>query len=435
MTLQELEQYLQGNYNNWTSYEQNVDGAAQGLLGLGSGVSLNDLRLSQDLAHVPGSGSGGEAATNRGRDASNSAWSAVRQSGQPLYQDVNGQRVYMNTGWGYVDGDYVVSPGDDAPIGTYSVVGQKRGDGLTDVMLPIMAGLAGGPIAGAIAGSVEGGGGGPGFGDLLDFYNYVQDQPSGAGQTFADSQGNPSDRPPMPDQPIDGILDAIEGIVGGGDRGGINIPVPGLPFPIPGNMSWEQLMDMAKNAGTSIWEILSGGGEDQAPGGPQAGAPPTAGTAPPTGGSSSPSVPEEGSEGNWWDLDWDWWENEDERPTPGANPDAPPEEGPGTPGATTDTPGLGAGGAALALPFLFPLLQQDRKSRDPIELWDYQGPDRSYGYETPDYGTPVDRPLFDWQRQPNQPVQVAPDVQPRNPFMTPAELAMQRQRKMKEGLL
>lgn len=439
MTLQELEQYLRGNYDTWTAYDQRVNDAAQGLLGEEglNGLSLQDLRLSQDLAHVPGSGSGGEATADRRRDAMNNAWFTLQQSGQPLYQVIDGQRVYMNTGFGYVDGDYVVNPGQDAPIGTYSVAGQKRGDGLTDVMLPIMAGLAAGPLAGAAAGALEGGGG-PGLGDLLDFYEYQQNQPSGPGQTFADSQGNPAGgAPPLPEHPVQGVLDAIEGLIGGAD--GIKIPIPGLPFPIPGNLTWEQLMDMAAEAGKSVWEILSDIGSDDDAQSPTPGQPtaPGSGGQPPSSGGQQAPVPEEG-QGNWWDLGWDWWEDEDNAP---ANPDRPwdgeqPPD-PALPGAGAGAPG-GAGsggGAGLAFPFLLPLFMQDRDSGSTnYDLWGYQGPDTSWGYETPDYGTPVNRPLFDWERQPNQPIPVAPNTQPRNAFLTPAEKAMRRRQQI-EGLL
>jgi hypothetical protein len=450
MTLQELEQFLQGNYGDYRDYYDQFTNAQGGLLD-GTTLSIDDIRMSQDLAHVPGSGSGGERLTQAERDARNKAWSTVQNSGQPLYTVIDGQRVYMNTGFGYVDGDYVINPDPNAPIGSYTVAGQKRGDGLTDVMLPLVSSIVGGPLAGLLTGaSNPESGGAPGFGDLMNFYDYNTSQPDGYSQTFASDQENPHRPQPEP-YGIEKVLESIEGLLGGVDPGAIKIPIPGLPFPIPGGLTWEQLMDMAKRAGKTVWEVLSDiGGTDE--GGTTGG---TTGS-PPGGTTTTPPIVEE-DPGNWWDFGWDWWGKDDKdeeegglvlgpgdgpgpslpAPTPQDPFDGEQEENP-LPGGTGGGNGGGTadgGGAALALPFLLPWLMQDKdKPRGPIDLWDYQGPDQSYGYETPDYGTPVDRPLFDWERQPNQPIQVAPDVQPRNPFLTPAEKAMLRQRQL-EGLL
>lgn len=452
MTIEELTGLLQGNHG---TYQQHVSGVE-------NQSTLQGMLAGEDFAYQPGGRvqgvlTGGAHLPEKMQLAQQQAMQLMNNSGLPKYQTIDGQRVYLNTGFQYTDGDYLVRPDPNAPVGSYSVAGQKRGgDGWQDV-LGIAATVAN-PALGAVLNASQGGldGGSGGLGSLLDVANQISNlgTDSGRGQTFADSQGNPGERPQLPPSPVENALEWLEGLLGNVDPNAIKIPIPGLPFPIPGSMTWEQLMEMAKKAGKPVWEILSdvvGGGDADEPA-------PTSGGQPPTSGGGA--ADDQADPGNWWDIGWDWGSY----PTNPGDPDAPPASTPGTaapglpgatpqppwdgepqdqpepPGGTPQPPGATPGnpddGNGFTWPFLLPFpLPSQSKPKGKIDLWgDYQGPDQSYGYPTPDYGTPTNAPLFDWERQPGQPIQVAPDVQPRNEFLTPAEQALRRRQQL-EGLL
>lgn len=340
---------------------------------------------------------------------------------------------------------------------------------------------------------------------------------------------------------FDKIINGIEGIadaIFGGDPSVIQIPIPGMPISIPGNISWEDLLVIAEQVssatGRTIEEVVSditetienagagdvlvdGNGDgiddrdtdgdgvlseselgsgDSAPtvsdeascGIGQVAVPnedgtftcvsinadtgtdidqPTGnifrpsfcpsgyedenGTCYPSGypglpGTSQSEMPEDSGDsllpgGTGDDL------NEDPLDTP--FPGLPPTTGGGDlnddrdqyqptlfpgPAGGGQSPGASGGSAAdwAWLPGLFALASDDS---DPFEFTPktYQGPDTSYGYESPDYGEPDMASLFDFGEQSNQPIQVGYNVQSRRPVISPVE--RERRRRMQRGLL
>lgn len=233
---------------------------------------------------------------------------------------------------------------------------------------------------------------------------------------FADSRGNPTSNVDLKPVPGEGLLDWIGDNIGGTD--GLRIPIPGLPFPLPGNMSINDLWEIAKNTGRTIQQVIqdmtSGKGEDAF------------------------ESDEEDDSGIFIPGDDDSQRRptvvpgEDRDRTPPVSPvDIPPVNEnpnenirPGIEGSDTrNRPGFEA-----ALLGLLPFMAPDPKPQAPGEfnLWDYIGPDKSYGIERPDYGTPEMAALYDFPGQPNQPVGVDYNPQQRNDFINPVEAERRR---------
>lgn len=183
-----LSSQMQKNFNEYKGKEQGVQNP----------TSLTDRLAGEDFAYVPGGRvqgvlTGGAYLPEQQQLASTSSLNLIDRLGLPKYKDIDGQRVYLNTGFGYTDGDYSIRPQKDAPIGSYSVVGVKdRGKGKTDATLGLL-GMASGiinPLLGAAvtgldARDPEGGL----YGDLNQigkFAGFVMDQrnPGRYGETY-----------------------------------------------------------------------------------------------------------------------------------------------------------------------------------------------------------------------------------------------------------
>lgn len=208
--------------------------------------------------------------------------------------------------------------------------------------------------------------------------DFTQDTDSFAPQPGGDLQGDVSNP----------VTDALEGITGlidsifGGDAGNVMIPIPGLPVSIPGNISWQDLLDIAVEVATNtgqavndvLDQILSGveaAGEtvpDPGTGDPiDPGATPDPGTDPGEGtpATEDPLEPEDpitedpneddpdlvaycsagmpfGVAGNDWLMRCGDRYNTDGTPkTPGEEIEDPVDEDPATPGLDPEPPEVG----------------------------------------------------------------------------------------------
>ena len=162
---------LQQNFSNWQNYENALTNIEPG--GYDPAKFARDLRLEQDLAYVPGSGSGGEAGTDRQTAASNEAFRLAERLGMPL---VNEQGLGLNTGFTYTRDGMIFKPADGT-VGEYNIVPERTGSSsanfMTDVGIPLLLSTIAGPLsptfgtvgAGAFAGGLTGAAQG---GDLED---------------------------------------------------------------------------------------------------------------------------------------------------------------------------------------------------------------------------------------------------------------------------
>lgn len=230
------------------------------------------------------------------------------------------------------------------------------------------------------------------------------------------------------------ISSPLEGLLGG--RGDFSIRVPGLPFPIPGNMSWEDLLDtaadIAEATGETIQSVLDrmGGSEPEiAQGGAQE----------PSGGATGDlnEEDEQLSTGQPW-----WWESGDtdaipgeieevEVQMPGMEPSGPPVSPPELEEAEVQVPGVSpaegdsgafpglAAGALLGLGLIPMFSQPDRSSLRPGRT--LMQANESRLSDRPDYGDPVSYDLFQFGDRVSQPTQVGYDPDPRQETLTAAE--------------
>jgi hypothetical protein len=137
--------------------------------------TLQGVLASEDFGYVPGGRvqgvlTGGAYLPEQMQLGQQRSQQMLENSGLPKYQVIDGNRVYLNTGFTYTDGDYIVSPAADAPVGSYSVVGQRR-DGVGPAgLLPIIGAALGGPLGAAVGSTLGGGGSGgiPEGGSLFD---------------------------------------------------------------------------------------------------------------------------------------------------------------------------------------------------------------------------------------------------------------------------
>lgn len=292
-------------------------------------------------------------------------------------------------------------------------------------------------------------------------YNAFRDaQSSFAPQEGGDLQGQTYNS-------IDSILDTINGVVtgvfGDSDPNGISIPIPGLPISIPGNMSFEDLLDaatdLARSTGESVSAVL-----DKILGGLESAGQPQ-GSGAPEGPPQQPpeSVEEEGQantavcslgrpqaltaggatpEQAAWDLrcgqshNWDGStkgsqdvrDSETETPGIGVN----------TPGVVrdseTETPGFA--GAAGLLAGLVPLaLRADRPERTRLTPGrTLMQANESRLSDRPDYGQPTPMGLFDFGERISQPTQVGYGPEARRETMSATERERLR-RMQRQGLL
>lgn len=258
----------------------------------------------------------------------------------------------------------------------------------------------------------------------------------------------------MPEQPQEpSIWDSVDRIMRGG--GGISIPIPGLPISLPGDIDIGALLDIARATGRSVMDVIRDmGGEDSGnvpvvvdddsridggglvlgrdptetpaevvtedPVEPPAVTPietPSDPVSDPVGDSEEPTSPYDPTWPDWWGQDVN--ENPEE-PVVSVTPTGP---------SNSDI----AAGLGLLLPGLIALNQNDPAPTPEYEMWDYIGPDTSYGYETPDYGQVTQKPLYDFAQQPSQPNQVGYDPDPRRAFLT--VLQQEQKRRQQTGLL
>ena len=138
---------LKQNYDLYSGYETSLQNQAN-TTGVDPAKFVQDLRMSEDLAYVPGSGSGGEASQERFTDAYRDSINLIEKSGLPL---VNEQGLGLNTGFVYTDGDFIFKPGD-GPVGEYNVSPESRGSDVGNFMLNtgiplILAGAGGAAFA------------------------------------------------------------------------------------------------------------------------------------------------------------------------------------------------------------------------------------------------------------------------------------------------
>ena len=145
-----LSKALQQNFEKYSGYESALQSGQN--TGYDPAQFVNDLRMSEDLAYVPGTGSGGEAAQQRFSDAYYDTINLVEQSGMPL---INQEGLGLNTGFVYTDGDFIFKPGD-GPVGEYNVKPEGRGSDVGNFMLNTGIPLI---VAGATAGAFAPAGG------------------------------------------------------------------------------------------------------------------------------------------------------------------------------------------------------------------------------------------------------------------------------------
>jgi hypothetical protein len=150
-----LSKALQQNFEKYSGYESALQSGQN--TGYDPAQFVNDLRMSEDLAYVPGTGSGGEAAQQRFSDAYYDTINLVEQSGMPL---INQEGLGLNTGFVYTDGDFIFKPGD-GPVGEYNVKPEGRGSDVGNFMLNTGIPLI---VAGATAGAFAPAGGAAGTG-------------------------------------------------------------------------------------------------------------------------------------------------------------------------------------------------------------------------------------------------------------------------------
>lgn len=247
----------------------------------------------------------------------------------------------------------------------------------------------------------------------------------------------------------------LDGLLSSG--GGISLPIPGLPVSLPGNMTIGDLMDIARATGRPVMDVISdimnSGGEtvsDQEPVDAPIIDPPAGGTSgdpvetpdvtpietpsdpvsDPVGDSEEPTSP--------YDPTWPDWGVSD--PFPNTPPPQDVNENPEDPvvpitGGTTGG-GVSGGDIAAGLGLILPgliALQNDPAPTPEYEMWDYIGPDTSYGYETPDYGQVTQKPLYDFAKQPSQPNQVGYQPDPRRDYLN--VLQQEQKRRQQIGLL
>jgi hypothetical protein len=167
-----LSQGLQNNFGQYSAYETALN--TQTNAGYNPAQFVNDLRMQEDLAYVPGTGSGGEAFTNRQTEAKNEAFNLAEQLGMPL---INEQGLALNTGFVYSKDGFIVKPGD-GPVGEYNIVPERQGSSsaqfMTDVGIPLLLSTVAGPLAptfgtigaGAAAGGLASAGGGGNLEDI-----------------------------------------------------------------------------------------------------------------------------------------------------------------------------------------------------------------------------------------------------------------------------
>lgn len=284
--------------------------------------------------------------------------------------------------------------------------------------------------------------------DAGDFSNNAGQMNITGGQT---TQGGMVDLGETENPANEGWLD---GLLSAG--GGMSLPIPGLPVSLPGNMTIGDLMDIAKASGVSIMDVIRDMGESgessgnvpvtgdieddgrigggglvlgrdpvesptevvtEAPIEPPSVTPietPNDPVSDPVGDSEQPTSP--------YDPTWpDWWEN-----PPEVQQDDP------TPPVAGVSGGDIAAGLGLILPGLI-ALQNDPAPTPEYEMWDYIGPDTSYGYETPDYGQVTQKPLYDFAKQPSQPNQVGYQPDPRRDYLN--VLQQEQRRRQQIGLL
>lgn len=245
----------------------------------------------------------------------------------------------------------------------------------------------------------------------------------------------------------------LDGLLG---NGGLSIPIPGLPFPIPGNMSWEDLVEIARNSGRTIQEVIDSIGSDSSGGTPDAPPPQTVEEGGDTiGGVGLPGLlGRDGSdpvgESEEEDLSLGqpiWWEGGSlpgipapvDIPDDSSTPDPqPPSLVPGETGGTPDNPGAAPGNSSTnsalvlgLLPFLLP--DNDPAPTPEFELWDYIGADTSWGIDRPDYGTVEQGSPYQFAKQPSQPTQVGYSPEPRRDYLS--VLQQEQLRRQQRGLL
>lgn len=364
----------------------------------------------------------------------------IRESGEPLVDGVN----YFNTGIPQLnealygpdisvnlsyDGSGFETPrnlqsnsafdlgmdvlgyGFGAALGgvTGNLVGSLLGDGL---LAPAISNAAGSAVNNSVRDS---------FDQNLNISGVVG--PNGAMPDLAEGEINN-------ENPLDGLL----------GNSPITIPIPGLPAPIPGNMSWEDLVEIARRTGQTVQDVFNDITAEEEEG---VTVNPTPDPTPVMEDETQIDIPifddrvESPAERPEWGYEFEgpqtndipelqeeddlslgqpiWWEGGS---LPGYEvPVEGPLEGPSeppslVPGDTPSTPN-----PALITPFLIPLFDQEQQEREEIGLWDYQGPDTSYGYETPDYGTPDYMDPYDFRQQPSQPSQVGYNPEKRRSYL------------------
>jgi len=300
---------------------------------------------------------------------------------------------------------------------------------------------------------------------------------------------------------LEGLLDGISGImdwVGQYGTGTIGIPIPGLPFPIPGDMTLQDLIDIAAATGRTVLDVLGDLNSD-----PEQ-EPEVTVTPGDTDTSQPPVTNDDDDQGTLITGAPSWWEGgslgdgvnegdplpgvvspgvddfEEEEPAtgivtatqggngpPGANnpfnpgfggeaaqpeipgfvpydnedtppvapedpfgenpPDENPEDGP------DETPGLNPAWAGPLLIGLLGMNGDEPEQQVFTPNMTYHQPDRSWGINRPDYGQPINRPLFDMPPRVAQPMQVGYDPQPRRDYINPVEA--ERLRRQRMGLL
>jgi hypothetical protein len=241
---------------------------------------------------------------------------------------------------------------------------------------------------------------------------------------------------------------------------GIGLPIPGLPFPLPGNMRLEDLVDIARATGRGLMDILSditqsdsgagstGSGEVNEEEVEDEEEDPPVDVVLVEEDEESPGLLQdevarsEEDRGNLTLGQPEWWEGGSLPgiPAPVDIPDdnADPEPVPPymlAPGETGGAPSGGAGeaGSSAAVLGLLPLMVPDNPPPIEIELWDYIGADDSWGWERPDYGTVEQNPLYQFAQQPSQPSQVGYRPEPRQDYLS--VLQQEQRRRQQRGLL
>ena len=240
-------------------------------------------------------------------------------------------------------------------------------------------------------------------------------------------------------------LEKIESVIKGGgsllpgnsalDPSAVVGAILGTQYP-DAPWDWGQVANGVLTGAGTLADILGGLGGDEAqptppvtgeptqPGSPVTGEPPPTQQPPATG--EPPPTQQPPATGT---------------PAPGEppQPQQPPVIGEPTPGENplNDPATVGpnpAFGDAASIALLTGLLDTPDSSNPLQPGMQYQGPDRSWGIQRPDYGQPNQQPLFNFPTRPNQPIQVAPNPQPLPGYLDPLEAERQRRQQM-TGLL